>query len=566
MRRPGHVTLTLASHVALVSAFACSSPEGAPRGNDTIPVFNQPGNGGTGGATGAPPVQNPPTGNAGSEAVPTPGLNPGAGGSAITGGAGATGTAGAPAMPAALGGYFESDLWKGYAWTGTESPSVGTTITPTAFTTLPPGQPFCVSGSVAPDPAYQGIALLGFNINQAAVPAAGEAEPPALTATPTATGVAINFTKSVASTLRIQIQGPNGATDENDRWCYEIPEPGGRAFAPYSAFNTRCWVTTPTPDNPAGQPYARQPLEAVVFTVPGSNLAATPFDFCIAGFADGESAADAPDIGQFGGGPATAVIDTNFGRQKVLGSDNKSYIVQNNAWNAGAVEGAQQLELSGNSFTVTQQNNPSFGNIPISFPSIFIGKNGFQGVNGSLNTDSDDDLPLAINNIASIASTLRHNGGSVAGEYNVTYDIWFANTAPVGEYDDASAAFLMVWLYKPAGKNPIGLNPFVRNITIPGAPGTWDIWVGRRGENGAEDNLNDNAPVISYVPTATIPNFQADLASFINDAVARSSAGGLNGFTFGANLVLTDIFGGMEIWSGGQGLSVQEFTVDVVPR
>jgi hypothetical protein len=120
----------------------------------------------------------------------------------------------------------------------------------------------------------------------------------------------------------------------------------------------------------------------------------------------------------------------------------------------------------------------------------------------------------------------------------------------------------MVWLYKPAGKNPIGLNPFVTGVTIPGAPGTWDIWVGARGENGAEDNLNNNAPVISYVPNATIPNFSANLLSFMNDAVARSGAG-LDGFTFTNNLVLTDIFGGAEIWSGGQGLSMSEFTVNV---
>jgi hypothetical protein len=86
--------------------------------------------------------------------------------------------------------------------------------------------------------------------------------------------------------------------------------------------------------------------------------------------------------------------------------------------------------------------------------------------------------------------------------------------------------------------------------------------VGRRGENGAEDNLNDNAPVISYVATATIPNFQANLKAFMDDAVSRSGAG-LNGFTFTNDLVLTDVFGGAEIWSGGQNLSVQEFTVDV---
>jgi hypothetical protein len=295
--------------------------------------------------------------------------------------------------------------------------------------------------------------------------------------------------------------------------------------------------------------------------VPGDDTAPIPYDFCVPGFADAADINGAVD--EISGGLTSGELATNFGRARVRGTDGKSYIVQNNAWNPGAAEGNHRLTFEGNSFTVSQQSNGSFGNIPISFPSIFIGRNGFRGVGDSLTTTLNDALPFAISGITSIPTTLRHNGGAgPAGEYNVTYDIWFANSAPTGDYDDASAAFLMVWLYKPAGKNPIGLNPFVTNITVPGAPGTWDIWVGRRGENGAEDNLNNEAPVISYVARSTVGDFSADLKAFMNDAVARSGPG-LNGFTFTNNLVLTDVFGGAEIWSGAQNLTVEEFTVNV---
>jgi hypothetical protein len=358
------------------------------------------------------------------------------------------------------------------------------------------------------------------------------------------------------------------ATDGTQRWCAAVPLPDaeGRAFIPYEDFHQTCYDAALVTANPAGVYGAggtRAPIAAVAFLVPGTDTEAIPYDFCVAGFADAVDVTGAPTEGFSGGGLVSGTLARNFGRAKVRGSDAKSYVVQNNAWNPGAVEGNHRLSFEGNSFTVSQQSNGSFGNIPISFPSIFIGRNGDQGVGGTFTTSEDDRLPVAISGITSIPTTLRHNGGAgPGGEYNVTYDIWFANTAPAGTYDDAAAAFLMVWLYKPAGKNPIGLTPFVSNVTVPGAPGNWDIWVGRRGENGAEDNLNDNAPVISYVARATVNDFSANLKAFMDDAVARSGPG-LNGFTFANNLVLTDVFGGAEIWSGAQGLSVDEFTVDV---
>jgi hypothetical protein len=408
--------------------------------------------------------------------------------------------------------------------------------------------------------------MLGFNINQAGVPEVEGTEPTIATAVPTGEGIAFTFSQTVASELRVQIQGldPTVATQ---RWCAAVPlaDAQGRAFIEYASFHQTCYDPASLVSNTAGFYGAggtRAPIAAVTFQVPGSDMTPIPYNFCVAGFADAADITGAPaEIS--GGGLLSGTIGRNFGRFKVRGSDGKSYVVQNNAWNPGAVEGSHRLSFEGNSFTVTQQSNGGFGNIPISFPSIFVGRNGDQGVNGSLTTTEDDGLPVAISGISSILTTLNHNGGSgPGGEYNVTYDIWFANEAPPGEYDDASAAFLMVWLYKPAGKNPIGLTPFVTNVAIPGAPGTWDIWVGPRGENGAEDNLNNGAPVISYVARATIPNFSANLKAFMDDAVARSGPG-LNGFTFSNNLVLTDVFGGAEIWSGAQDLSIDEFTVNV---
>jgi hypothetical protein len=571
---PNHrrLALTLSSLVALLMAAGCSSSDGGSRDNPNVNPFVP----GAGGAASTGGTANAPVGSAGTGVVATGGTgNEGQGGSSLVGAGGtgaAVGGAGGSATVTDViaepgPGFFQSGAWKGYAWTAIESDPVtgATTITPADFTTHPDGDPFCLNGTVAADPEYQGFAMLGFNINQAGVPEVEGTEPTIGTAVPTGNGIAFTFSQTTASPLRVQIQGLNPA-DATQRFCAAVPlaDAQGRAFIPYDQFHQTCYDTPSLTSNPAGF-YGfggtRTPIAAVSFQVPG-DLAPVPFNFCIAGFADAADINGAP-AELTGGGLVAGTLATNFGRAKVRGGDGKSYVVQNNAWNPGAPEGSQRISFSGNSFTVTQQSNGGFGNIPISFPSIFVGRNGNRGVNETFTTTLDDGLPKAISAINSIQTTLTHNGGQggPGGDYNVTYDIWFAGTAPAGEYDDASAAFLMVWLRKPA-QNPIGLQPFVRNVQIAGAPGTWDIWVGRRGENGAETNLNDDAPVISYVATATITNFQADLKAFFNDAVSRSGPG-LNGFQFTNNLVLTEIFGGAEIWSGAQGLTVENFTVNV---
>lgn len=578
MRRTIDLTLSVTGLLALISAAGCSAePEGG--GGNTPTPFGQAGTTGVTGGAGTTGV----TGGAGNGSV-VGGGGEGQGGASFNAGNAGTGSVGAAGSGPVVDvvtepglGFFSSGAWKGYAWTAIETdPVVGATVrTPTDFTTLPDGEPYCLTGTVAADPpstptapdGYQGFAMLGFNINQAGVPEVEGQEPPVQTAVPTGTGIALTFSQSTGP-LRIQIQAPNPALATN-RWCATVPaaDANGKAFIPYTSLLQDCYKDplSADPPGPSYQAAGRPPLEAVSFLVPG-NTTPIPFDFCIDGFADGASVADAPDSIS-GGGLIAGTLATNFGRQRVRGTDGRLYVVQNNAWNEAAVEGNHRVQFEGNAFTVVQQNNGGQGTIPISFPSVFVGRNGFQGVGNENSTTDTDGLPRVINQITSIQSTFNTNAGSVQGEYNATYDIWFANGAPAqAGYDDAEAAFLMVWTYNPGSKRPIGINPFASNQTIAGAPGTWDIWAGRRGENGAEDNLNNNAPVISYTPTATIPNFSANLMLFINDAVQRSGQGGLpGGLQFPATLTLTDIFGGFEIWSGGQGLRVSEFTVDVQP-
>jgi hypothetical protein len=193
--------------------------------------------------------------------------------------------------------------WHGCAWTAFDALTGSTTsIKPPDFTTATTeGGPYHVTGTVFND--YNSVALLGFNLNESVTGSRTQcaydlaksqiAGPPAVTMPGWATGIAFNWSRGNGFTLRIQIQSSDGYNNANHRWCATITDPaGGPSFVRFSDFYTQCWYlgTSTSP----GTQYAGDPIDAVIFLVPGRQPQTTPFDFAINGFAPGTSAADAP--------------------------------------------------------------------------------------------------------------------------------------------------------------------------------------------------------------------------------------------------------------------------------
>lgn len=485
----------------------------------------------------------------------------GAGGSPGGGGGGVAGVGGNPVV--GNPGYWVSKDWHGCSWTGKGAYGT-TTVMPLDFTTKPPADPFCMSGTVGTEPEFKSVALMGFNTNEPAT-ASCAYRPPDPTmpgpagVMPQGTGIAVNFVKrgtNTSFTWRVQIQGPNGHLDgpagEMDRWCANIIEPQGKVFVPYSSFTPQCWQMTPML---RGTPFSETPgktISAVVFTVPGDSMKAIPYDFCVNGLAYGMTAADAPDGPAVGsqtgtvGGPGQ-----DFGRAKVV-VEGKEYVIQNNNW--GSPETTDLLlSYNANSFTVTTGTGappPSDPNAPASFPSIFIGNNGFTN-NGAYSTKATDGLPAQVSTITSLPTTFRYSGST--SQWNATYDIWFSNSMPQMQYNDGINGFVMVWLRDPNGRQPIGSRHASSPVTIAGQP--WDVWVGPRGFG---PNGNNPAPVVSFVNPAQDDNSRAqsfanvNLKLFIDAAAAHGIS---------PSMYLTDVFAGFEIWQGGGGgnLKVDEF-------
>ena len=496
----------------------------------------------------------------------------GAGGSA-NGGSGAGGSGSGTRPP----GYFMTADWSvtkvdwhGCVWTGKDSTVAGsdTSVVPVDFTSgTPNGGPYRIQGSVYND--YNAVALLGFNLNEAATgvdtqcksdPAAGTKDgPPTVTMPPSgATGIAVNWSATkLPLTFRIQIQGVKGGSDPTNRWCATITDSQGPSFVPFSAFSTTCWNTT-------GIKYNNEPIDAVGFLVPGTVSAKSPYDITVVGFAPGTSVADAPGkaaaCGMLTGtvGSASASLDASMQRAAVTATDCKKYIINNNNWGQPTFT-TQILNYTANSFTIQSTSGSGGGSNVVSFPSIYIGANG-QIANGTFNTWTDSGLPKQISAINSAQSTFKWSGGNSGGNYNAAYDIWFAKSSPTaGSYYDAISGFIMIWLYEPGQSQPIGSSVNTRSAIIDGQ--AYTVWRGPR--NGMATGTDGaGRPVISYVANSTNNNFSADLKAFFDDAVTNgaddmSKGSGITQ-AFSSSWYLTDVFAGFEIWNGSDANGLQD--------
>jgi hypothetical protein len=169
-------------------------------------------------------------------------------------------------------------------------------------------------------------------------------------------------------------------------------------------------------------------------------------------------------------------------------------------------------------------------------------------------------LPKQISAITSGTTSFTWSGGKSGGNYNASYDIWFAKSSgtTAGSYNDAISGFIMIWLYKPSASQPIGSQSNTRSATIGGQAFT--VWRGPRNAT-ATGTDGTGRPVISYVANSTTQNFSGNLKAFFDDAVANGSAdmSAGSGITqaFSNSWYLTDVFAGFEIWNGSDAVGLQ---------
>jgi len=236
------------------------------------------------------------------------------------------------------------------------------------------------------------------------------------------------------------------------------------------------------------------------------------------------------------------VLTTDFGGTFVrVDGVNKQYFMQANWW--GFYE--QETEtVDGLSFSVA---NPaaatSYSDMPMGYPSFFIGSYAGHSPSGS-------NLPKQVSALSNVYTVFSTNASSKGyTNFNAAYDVWLTSTGdplPSYQYDPGTGgAYLMVWLFMPMNRQPRGFNMHPSQA-VRGLPGTWDVWIDPT-----------NPPCVSYVSTTTLEKLDFDLNGFIKDSVSK-------GYGITNSMYLSVVFGGFEVWGGGDGLQVKAFCANVL--
>jgi hypothetical protein len=247
---------------------------------------------------------------------------------------------------------------------------------------------------------------------------------------------------------------------------------------------------------------------------------------------------------------ADGVYDSFRVRPRTIGG--RQYFVQTNPWRDGT---AQAIRLDHNWLFLIESLSNGTALQPwdvITFPSIFA------GTDHAGNFTEGSGMPIAYNQITSVATGFSTNADQVAFEGNATYDTyWTASPTYSGGAPDT---YLMVWLWG-SGLNPItdtGYNCWDQTPTFIGScTNLGTVVIAGHNFYRFYGSNHEGRPVVSYVIENRVAALQFDLMTFAQDAVTQG--------LMDASYHLQSVQAGFEVISGGVPLGVNGFYVHVNP-
>jgi hypothetical protein len=245
----------------------------------------------------------------------------------------------------------------------------------------------------------------------------------------------------------------------------------------------------------------------------------------------GHDAGTVPDSG--GRSPVASITLTGSQTASLRGD---TYVLQGDEWNSSA---PMTITSDGNvDFRVASDGLSTGPGAPGAYPSLYFGCH--WG-----NCTASSGLPLSVATIESpgTVTTSIVCTNDISGRWDNSYDIWF-NAAATTNDNGADGLEMMVWLADSGGTRPAG-SEVATNAPIAGH--SFNVYYGSGGTS---------SPLLSYQLATQGSSFtDLDIGALAADAVSR---GYLSTSHF-----LIDVEAGFELWSGGDGLSVNSFSVTV---
>jgi hypothetical protein len=226
--------------------------------------------------------------------------------------------------------------------------------------------------------------------------------------------------------------------------------------------------------------------------------------------------------------PRFAVAQSTCSPMAVIPLDSGVYNFQMNEWNSSAQECAT---INGTGFNITTANfNLPTNGAPATYTSLY------RGCHWGTCTSSNP-FPIQESNIASATTSV--NLTQPSGYNNdAAYDIWFNQSSTTSGQPNGTE--VMIWLNHQGSIQPFGSE--TATATINGV--NYEVWTGNQS----------SWKVISYVATSPVAGVSnLNLLPFFSDAVSRGS--------LDPSWWLIDVEFGFEIWTGGQGLAMSNFSV-----
>jgi hypothetical protein len=213
---------------------------------------------------------------------------------------------------------------------------------------------------------------------------------------------------------------------------------------------------------------------------------------------------------------------------------NNAYIYQQNEWNSAHLQCAT---VSGVGFKLTRANFDLPNGLPATYPSIYVGCHW-----GRCTDPASSHLPIQESQLATATTSVDTQEVTGQDSFDVAYDIWFNQTPATSGQPNATE--VMIWINHSGFPEPLG---YAGAAPIDGAD--WLVYT------STQTKWN----MVSYVRdpgTSSVANL--DLKPFFADAVARGS--------LKPSWYLIDVEMGFEVWTGGQGLAIRNYSVSTTAQ
>ncbi|HAC64957.1 MAG TPA: hypothetical protein DCF68_15855 [Cyanothece sp. UBA12306] len=224
--------------------------------------------------------------------------------------------------------------------------------------------------------------------------------------------------------------------------------------------------------------------------------------------------------------------------------NNNSYLVRNNIWNDKAGEQCITINLDKPVFQVISTNHPSNSQgVPASYPSIIKGCHPW----GSPCTSGWSSQKLQ--NIQKINSNWVLEGTNAKGQWNATYELWInPSTDTKGP---PSGTELMIWLKSNGGIVPgglkVGTTKLREKIKGQWQPIEYDVYHASPWSKWQH--------YVAYQRRTPTEQVEINLKDALDDCVSRDWCE--------PQWHLVAIEAGFEIWQGGIGLKIVDFSASI---